>query len=83
MKLFVGEVVKEVKIVSMGVKAGFLLPQQPVDPPPQRTPCAAAGTTGARAPLFCRPSRICGSSGLSSGAERKNVTVRGLGYDGF
>jgi hypothetical protein len=32
MKLFVGEVVKDVKIVSMGVKAGFLLSQQPVDP---------------------------------------------------
>jgi hypothetical protein len=83
MKLFVGEVVKDVKIVSMGVKAGFLLSQQPVDPPPQRTPCAAAGTTDPPGPLLRRPSRTCGSSGLSSGAERKNLTVRGLGYDGL
>jgi hypothetical protein len=32
MKLFVGGVVKGGKIVSMGVKAGFLLSQQSVDP---------------------------------------------------
>jgi len=83
MKLFVGEVVKDVKIVSMGVMVGFLLSQQPVDLSPQRTPCAAAGTTGPPAPLLRRPSRICCSSGLSSGTERKNVTVRGLRYDGF
>jgi hypothetical protein len=30
-----------------------------------------------------RPSRIWDSSGLSSGAERMDVTVKGLGYDGF
>ena len=78
-----GEVVKDVKIIFMGVKAGFLLPQQPVEPSPERTPCAAAaGTTGPPEPLLRRP-RICGSLCLSSGAERKNVTVRGLGYDGF
>jgi len=32
MKLFVGGVVKDVKIVSMGVKTGFLLSEQSVDP---------------------------------------------------
>jgi len=31
MKLFVGGVVKDVKIVSVGVKAGFLLSQQSMD----------------------------------------------------
>jgi hypothetical protein len=40
MKLFVNEVDKGVEIVWMGVKAGFLLSQQLVDPPSQRTPFA-------------------------------------------
>lgn len=41
----VGGLVKGSKIVSMGVKAGFIV-SAVYGPHPQRTPCAAAGTTG-------------------------------------